>query len=100
MYRTILKHSDIHTPLRDPRETWKSWVKRWVTKQGEVSLDLFEEQWYHLSAFHDEYPITYHPIESLQNRVGHIEVAESIDYDKYSQPDWDKIYKVYNASIS
>ena len=96
MYRAFLKHADIATPLRDPRETWQSWVKRWVTKQGEVSLDLFEEQWYYLAQFDDEYDITYYPVESLRNCVGHIE-APGIDYDRFHQPNWTAIYKVYET---
>jgi hypothetical protein len=99
-------------PLRDPRAVWRSWVKRWNAKQGEVELHLFQPQWEHLLAFHEEYKLFYLPVdhvsrdERLQvlaeyldrplhanwdDHSGHMDAPETTDHE---EPDWDWIYKL------
>ena len=95
-WRSILGTKSIITPLREPKETWKSWVNRWNLKRGEVELYLFEEQWKHLEAYFKEYVITFIPVELLGQRVGHIDAPDT-DYfcpATYEQPDWDYIYSL------
>jgi len=76
-------------PLRDPKAVWRSWVKRWNTGQGAVSLDLFQPQWEHLEALDKEYDIVYIPM--MGDGEGHIDGPIETDH---AEPDWDYIYSL------
>ena len=86
----FLPECKLISPLRDPRAIWRSWVKRWNNKAGEVSLDLFELQFRHLECFDREYDIFYFPIENCE-RTGHMVGSCETDHP---EPDWDYIYNL------
>ena len=95
-------------PLRDPKEVWKSWVKRDNAKRGAVSLDLFEKQYQHLKNMDAEYDLFYIPVdrtnfdllEELSERVGfHVSLSKIGSMDAptetdHEEPDWDYIYNL------
>ena len=95
-YWPILQNSFVIVPLRNPRHTWESWVKRWNSKQGEVPLHLYQEQWEHLQWFNKRLRLWYIPVEILPTVSGHISDGVDDYYDpaKYDQPDWDMIYNL------
>ena len=102
----------IACPLRNPREMWASWAKRWEIGITAVDLGLFKAEFEYLSIFDDMYDIHYIPIdlpprddilaewsdlldESLVidwgDRKGHIEGSTETDHP---EPDWDYIYNL------
>ena len=95
-------------PLREPKAVWRSWVKRWNAKKGEVALHLFEKQYRHLEALDAEYDFFYLPVDrpnqhlldELSERLSRtvrLEKIGSMDASAetdHAEPDWKYIYEL------
>jgi hypothetical protein len=97
-YYQLLNERKILVPLRDPRETWKSWVNRIEEDRGPAPLRLFEPQWYYIDAFYSRvFDLEYHPVVPQEQATGHVAPSTEYDYFNpgvYPQPDWDRIYNM------
>jgi hypothetical protein len=107
-------------PLKDPLDTWRSWVKRVNIGYGAVDLDLFQKQFHHLEALDKEYDFFYLPVDRPNSdlldeltdrlgffvRLGKVGSMNASFKTDHPEPDWDYIYNLpfikrfYEAPVS
>ena len=72
-------------PLREPKDVWRSWVRRVGIRGAEMPLELFDLAWKGLVEAHEEYDITYIPAGTQaegfpsidwDSRIGHLQGIE------------------------
>jgi hypothetical protein len=95
-------------PLRDPLNTWRSWVKRVNVGHGAVDLDLFQKQFHHLEALDKEYDFFYLPVDrpnfdlldelsdrlGILVRLGKIGNMNASFKTDHPEPNWEYIYNL------
>ncbi len=79
--------SIVVTPLRDPREVWKSWLRRQGTIH-ESDLHRFNKTWRRLAELDDLYSIIYVPLDRPERDMQFAKIERAAG--RTFNPNWSK----------